>query len=695
MNAKNCKLLFVLVLIGLFLNSANAMASSNGTAREGIYSISRFPDGELLQVDGDWEFYWHELYTPGDFRRDTVRQSPLIVEVPNTWSNYILDGEALPMTGYATYRLYLNLPKEETGTTKALYVPNISSAYTLWIDGIEASKNGVVGKSRDSMEPVNTPKVVPFEVQSNRVELIIQTSNYSQRKAGIFDSILIGEPEMVLQFRDKKIIYRTVIVMSLVTMGLYHLVLFLFRKKEHSLFFFGNVCLFIAIRATLLEEGLASYILPFLSWELAVKLEYLGASLGVLFVSLFTYTQFAKDMNQKLRNAIIAAMSVYSLFVILTPAVVFTRTMIHFQVLIILIFLYLISVYVTAILRKRESSLLNTIAILMLFGTVINDILYFNNVIKTTELTSVGLLFFLFTQSIILSKQYSMSFLRTEKLSQDLAILNASLEQQVHDRTMELQHANIELQAANQKLNEAHQSRSKWIHNISHEISSPLTNIRAYTKGMLDGVIQSDKNYIQLVYEQSLYLSRMLHDLHDMTDMENKQIKFDMKNVDIQEYCNKLYQKYKWDLEKQGINFEYKSSLSDQEENRFVLIDEVRIEQVIVNLLNNAQRFVHENGKIVLELTNEPDEKMMIKVKDNGLGIEEEELGLVFNRFYKNGNQGKSHSGSGLGLAIAKEIVEYHNGTIGVKSIKGEGSCFYFLLPIRFNGIEGQECRPN
>lgn len=692
MNAKSCKILMVLALIGLFFAGSNVMAGSHGEVQNGIYSISQFPNNKLLKLDGNWEFYWDELYTPEDFRGDTFQQSPLIVDVPNTWSTYILGGENLPMMGYATYRLYLDFPKEEVGTTKALYVPNISSAYTLWINGIEVSKNGVVGKSRNLMEPVNTPKVVQFKVQSNPIELIIQISNYHQRKAGVFDSILIGEPEKVLQFRDKKIIYRSVIVMSLVTMGFYHLVLYLFRRKEHSLFFFGSVCFLIAIRATLLEEGLASYILPFLSWELAVKLEYLGASLGVLFVSLFTYTQFAKDMNQKLRNMIIFAMSVYSFFVILTPAVVFTRTMIHFQILIILIFLYLISVYIIAILRKRESSLLNTVAILMLFGTVVNDIMFFNNIVKTTELTSVGLLFFLFTQSIILSKQYSMSFMRTERLSRDLAILNASLEQQVHERMTELQHTNKELQAANQKLNEAHQSRSKWIHNISHEISSPLTNIRAYTKGMLDGVIQRDKNYIELVYEQSLYLSRMLHDLHDMTDMENRQIRFDMKRVDIQEYIYKLYQKYKWDLEKQGIDFECKSFLSDQIENRYVHIDEVRIEQVIVNLLNNAQRFVHENGKIVLELTNEQGKEVMIKVRDDGLGIEEQELELVFNRFYKNGSRGKAHRGSGLGLAISKEIVEYHNGTMGVTSKKGKGSCFHFTLPI---GTEGQDRRPD
>ncbi|MDV2888012.1 hypothetical protein RYX45_22870, partial [Alkalihalophilus pseudofirmus] len=86
--------------------------------------------------------------------------------------------------------------------------------------------------------------------------------------------------------------------------------------------FFAIVCILVAIRATLLEEGLASYLLSFLNWEVARKLEYLGASLGSLFFTLFAYTQFPDDMNRRLRNLVTMALSCYSLFVVLTPAVI-------------------------------------------------------------------------------------------------------------------------------------------------------------------------------------------------------------------------------------------------------------------------------------------------------------------------------------------------------------------------------------
>lgn len=96
MNAKSCKILMVLALIGLFITGSNVMAGSHGEVQNGIYSISQFPNNKLLKLDGNWEFYWDELYTPEDFRGDTFQQSPQIVDVPNTWSTYILGGENLP-----------------------------------------------------------------------------------------------------------------------------------------------------------------------------------------------------------------------------------------------------------------------------------------------------------------------------------------------------------------------------------------------------------------------------------------------------------------------------------------------------------------------------------------------------------------------------------------------------------------------
>lgn len=120
-----------------------------------------------------------------------------------------------------------------------------------------------------------------------------------------------------------------------------------------------------------------------------------------------------------------------------------------------------------------------------------------------------------------------------------------------------------------------------------------------------------------------------------------------------------------------------------------VSIDPMRIEQVIVNLLMNAQRFVPDNGKIVLELDRQDEAYYLIRVRDNGTGMKAEELDLVFKRFYRGRNQGKGHNGSGLGLAISKEIIDYHNGKIWAESKVGKGSCFSFVLPQNTGAARG------
>lgn len=657
-------------------------AAMDNAAKDGVMKIHYFSENEIIKLNGEWEFYWQELLTPDDFKQEKIPTAPVMVKVPHPWTEVKREGKELPLAGFGTYRLQIHLPEAERGTLKAVYIPTFASAYTLWINGEEKARGGIVGTTKEGMKPQITSTVIPFLADANPVELIIQVSNFHQRSAGLDDQLLFGEPGAILDHRERIIITRTIIVFSLVIIGLYHLVLFAFRRKEYSFLFFAITCMVVAIRGALLEEGLSSSLFSFLNWELARKLEYLGASLGTLCIALFTYTQFPDEMKRKGRNILSVALASFSLLMILTPAVVFTRAMVLLQALIIITFIYVLYVYLKAARQKREGSYLNAAATFVLFLAVLNDVLFYNDLIRTVELTSVGLFFFLFTQAVILSKRYSHSFAQAEQLSKDLGALNASLEEQVQDRTMELARTNEELAETNQRLHEAQQSRNKWIRNISHEIAGPLTNIRSYAKGMMDGIIPANQKYLQIIYEQSVFFSRMLHDLHDITEMENNQIKFNMENIDIRDFASNMYEKYKWELDRQGIEFVFHDMTLEGDVECFVLMDPVRIEQVIVNLLSNAQRFVGENGKIVMELSMADDGQITINVRDNGAGIEAGELDKVFERFYKSSRQGKPHNGAGLGLAIVKEIIDSHKGKLSVTSKPGKGSCFSFSLPM-------------
>ena len=656
-------------------------------ADNGVFTFNETIGGEIINLDGDWEFYWKHLYSPIDFQNNNIQQGLMIVDVPSTWEHYYLNDEALPEEGFATYRLIIKFHEDDVNTMKALYLPNIASAYNVWIDGEKKASSGIVGKNRETMEPKSKNQIVPFQIKSQTVELIIQVSNFNRSTvAGIYKTIQLGEQETILHYRDQKVIYRSVVAISLLTMGLYHLVLYLFGRKERALIFFGMACLFAAMRTTLLENELLEFFFPHLDWEVMVKLALNGATLGVLFFVLFTYTQFPKDMSSKSKNIIILLMSLYSVFIMVTPAIVYTKTMDFLEVIFIFIFAYLLYIYLITYIRKREGALLNVMASLILLLCAVNDFFYFNQMIRTTELTSAGFLFFLFTQSINISKRFSKSFEKTEKLSRDLRLLNESLEKQVYDRTMELQKVNNKLHITNEKLLEAQQSRSRLIQNISHEISTPLTNVMSYSKAMLDKVIPNDEKYVQIIYDKSSYIAQMLDDLRSLTNIENRKILFQLEKVNIREYTHLLYSKYKNDLESQGIVFEFKDEVSEDAE-LYVMMDKMRIEQVIVNLLSNASKFVKEDGYILFKLAKREEGYVVISVEDNGIGIIEDEIEYVFERFFRSLNQVNEYQGSGLGLAISKEIIEFHNGQIYVESSEGEGSCFYFTLPLSNNHI--------
>jgi len=654
-------------------------------AENGVFTFNEPIGEEIIKLDGEWEFYWKQLYSPLDFQNNN-KLEPMIVEVPSTWHHYYLDDETLPEEGFATYRLIIKFHEDDVNTIKAFYLPTIASAYNVWIDGGKKASGGIVGRNREMMEPKSENEIVPFQIKSQTVELIVQVSNFNRSTvAGIYNTIQLGEVETILHHKDQKVIYRSIVAISLLTMGLYHLVLYLFgRRQEYGLIFFATACLFAAMRTTLLEEELLAFFFPHLDWEVMVKLALNGATLGVLFFVLFTYTQFPKDMGTKSRNFIIILLALYSVFIIVTPAIVYTKTMDVLELVFMLIFAYLLYVYIKASFRQREGALINVMALSILVLFAINDFFHFNQIIRTTELTSAGLVFFLFTQAVIISKRYSVSFEKTEKLSRDLKSLNESLEQQVYDRTRELQKVNSELQNINEKLTESQQSRSRLIQNISHEISTPLTSVISYSKGMLDEVIPIDEKYVQIIHDKGSYIVQMLDDLRSLANIENREILFHLERVNIKEYLHLLYLKYKCDIKSQGSILEYIDGVREDVE-LYVMIDKMRIEQVIVNLLSNASKFAKTDGHIIFKLAQQIEGEIVICVKDNGIGIREDELKFVFERFFKSMNQVNEHKGSGLGLAISKEIIEYHNGQIYVESQEGEGSRFYFTLPLFSN----------
>jgi signal transduction histidine kinase len=215
-------------------------------------------------------------------------------------------------------------------------------------------------------------------------------------------------------------------------------------------------------------------------------------------------------------------------------------------------------------------------------------------------------------------------------------------------------------------------SRKIMITSISHDLKTPITSIKGYIESIVDGIIKdSDKiNYrLNKVLEKAETINKMIDDLFFYSKLDLKKISFNIEIIDIGSYFDYCIDDIEQELKKDSINLELKNNLKEQ---IIIDIDREKFQRVIMNIIDNSRKYINkENGKIDIIL-KEVSKNILIEIKDNGMGIEESNLNLIFERFYRSDIARSKTSGSGLGLAITKEIVIGLGGEIWARSKIGE-----------------------
>lgn len=684
-------LISCLSFILLFAPTALAAVNEPPRAVHGVLDASKydFDSRNAIPLNGEWEFYWSMLLNPDTFANGANPHGVRFMQVPDTWKTAAADGLQMSNMGYATYRLTIRMNPENVGKQMAVYMPSVATSYKLWVNGRLSASNGVVAAERQDMIPKNYRKVVYFNADRDVTELIVQVSNFVQRKGGLWEAIRFGTAEQIAYEREKNIVVEIFIIGCLCTMGFYHLGLFLIRKRDRAPLYFGALCLAFALRTSVLGETLAVRLMPTLDWESVVKVEYISAMISLPLYMYFCYLQYSQEMQRRWSNLAFAVAGICCLFVLLAKARFYTYIMLPFQLFAVVMLIYVVWVFILALIRKRDGAVRNFIAFMVFFATIINDILYYNHLSHTNGLILFGLLFYLFVQSINLSSQFSRSFAHSEKLSKQLRELNDTLEWKVKERTAALEHSNESLQKAYHDMTLLESSRRSLLSNISHELKTPLTSILGYTKALLDGVITDNvPKYLELIYQKAKILEHTFQDLLELSKLESRKIEFHYETIPAKDLLHRMFEKYEWDVRSKGLSVKMNELIepfTDQE--AMVEVDPYRIEQVFANLMINAKKFTPQGGSIVVDPLVSKDHKgvfrLTVNVADSGPGIPEDEILLVFDRFYKGKHSRKIQAeGTGLGLAISKEIIDYHRGRIGVDSHLGAGSTFYFSLPV-------------
>lgn len=243
-----------------------------------------------------------------------------------------------------------------------------------------------------------------------------------------------------------------------------------------------------------------------------------------------------------------------------------------------------------------------------------------------------------------------------------------------------------ELEEASKIKEEYEENRKLLLANISHDLKTPITTIQGYLEVLDEGIV-TDSNklnkYITVMNNNAKYMTKLIDDLFLYSKLDIDQVKFNFAKIDASSYFEDMMEEFQINYIEQGMEFNYSMNLPNSSE---ISIDSKMLRRALANIFNNAMKYgkTDEKVKVDVLITTDTDEKFItIKIKDYGLGIEEEKLPYIFNRFYSaNDERTKDLESTGLGLAITKELITSQDGLIVAGNHKDAGAEFVIQLPI-------------
>jgi two-component system phosphate regulon sensor histidine kinase PhoR len=222
--------------------------------------------------------------------------------------------------------------------------------------------------------------------------------------------------------------------------------------------------------------------------------------------------------------------------------------------------------------------------------------------------------------------------------------------------------------------------RSQFLGNVSHELRTPIFSIQGFIETLLDGAMDDptvNRSFLEKAHKHATRLNSLLNDLIEISRIESGEMKMSFRFFALQEFLEGCAEEFATEAQAREISFSLFSSLPADYQ---VQGDRDRVRQVLTNLVDNAVKYTDPGGSIVLRTVQEKG-FCRIEVEDTGCGIAPEHHARIFERFYRaDKDRSRDVGGTGLGLAIVKHIVEAHGGSIGLKSIPGKGSAFFFTL---------------
>lgn len=636
----------VLALVMALCFGCGSTKDAAPNARQGVIDLSEIDMSKSapVRLDGEWEFYWKQLLTPEDFHGTPLRAVPAYLSLPAAWNDIGLNAEKLRGEGgYATFRLRI-LPgrgKQEL----ALRLDDVYSAYRLWANGNLLVTSGKVGKSEADETPNASVQLLRLTGDDRPIELVLQVSNYHYREGGVVSSIELGGADRLESAQHRQWGVALFCIGSLLIMGIYHISLYYFRRKDAAPFYFGCYCLLWMLY--ILTSNSSGWVILLFIEKLPLQFTHRIDLFSFIISVPVGYCFFRKLYPDEFSSTLLKVISVVSaLFIILGLALstmTFTTIIPAYYLFSMLMILYCLTMLYRAMAKGREGAAFILLGFLVLGLVGINDMLCDMQLINSVYLLHIGMFVFILFQAVALSLRFSKAFTEVELLSGELSVKNLALEEEIAERTrLELEIVNI-----------SEDERRRISHDLHDGLCQQLTGARLHCSVMERKLMAAEMQSPELTQLSSL-LEKSVNMAYDLS-RGLWPVELDPQGVgpSLEELTRRLSYS-------SGIAIEFSQDRSCAMCTNAGAVQLYRIAQeAITNAVKHAQA-----SSIVVDLNCQNRSGLTLTVHDNGIG-----------------RSAALRTEGGLGMSIMSHRAGIIGATLTVSDAEGGGTVVTCIAP--------------
>ncbi len=682
------RLYFFLIFVTAFAHPLNAMEQSP-KAIKGTIDLREISDRDhfIVKLNGEWEFYWHKMLRPNDFKTGAIKPD-YFGKVPSYWTDYPKGSIKTEKYGYATYRLTVLLPKGFKNSL-AIDLPVFDSSYDIYINGKYLGGNGTTGKSAAESIPEYRRNFYRINPISDSLSIIINVSNYYHRRGGFWLPVKLGTFTEVQKRMANSWAGEWSVISLLMGFSVFFLFFFLISPKEKIMGFFSMTTIGLALRPLFTSHYLILNLVN-MNWIWIIRFEYLSLFLVIIGWSWFVKNLYPSGFIRIISWIITLFFTITTILTLFLPVKIFSYSApIYYPSMLLLIFYVLLMSFLGSLKRNGLDIMYFAAFILLLFGGL-HDI----RVATGKENSSIGyiltyiIVLFVFIQAVLLMYKWVRAHHEKEKLQNELEFMNRNLELIVGERTQELVVRNKEIENQNSKialqnkqLSDTIQLKNRIFSVIAHDLRSPVVNI-LYMLNLLKEKEYKEK-YDTFANSSIQYAQSVISLLENMLvwgrGQEDK-IKFSPERRNLADIILTNLSIFKETSDKKEISVNF-----TQVGSSIAFFDKDLLDIIIRNLLSNAVKYTPRGGRISILLKDKTmnGEGIMLKICDNGVGIPLTKQKYLFTSTEIESTPGtENEKGTGLGLKLCYELVLINNGSIAVESKVNEGTCFMINLPV-------------